>query len=348
MRHGLINWNEKNLSLNSIEARQARLREALNSSALNGILIYTNHVRSAAVTWATGFTPYWSDALWLMPMDGPPLFATALSKRVGNWIAATNPTSEIVHSPKPGALIGARLSVIGLKKIGVVELDRMPSGLIQEVMNTCSTELVDATDVFATVRAVPELAESGLVSKAIKIADDALATIPLLRMHSGDIMQAVELSARLAGVEEVYIAIAPDLNLDTRFARVKGITPLGPRFAIRITVAFHGVWVRRIATLSRDQEDADLSIVANWFDLFCLEAKVEPGIAHKLSETLIPAGMRLENWFIEAPSSSRPLQIVTEENRDVSKKYGMANLSICLSSKAGAVLLGGPIFERYN
>jgi len=346
MRHGLIQWDEADLSTESVRARQARLQQALVDEGLDGLLIYTNHVRSAAVTWATGFTPYWSDALWLQPTEGAPLFATALSKRVGNWIAATNPTSEIEHSPKPGGLIGARLTRLGAARLGVVELDRMPAGLMAEVVDTCKAELVDATELFAAVRAAPEAVEAQLAVKAAAIADEALASIPALRTCAGDVMQAVELSARLAGAEEVYVAVAPDLSRDTRFARVKGATPLAARFAIRVTLARHGVWIRRIATFARDHDDGTLAKIATWFDTACLDLAPVSGLANKLSETPLPAGLNLTAWFVEAPAVGRPLQIVGEDGQDLVRTYGMANLTLCLSSNDGPVLLGGPLLTK--
>ena len=103
MRRGLMGWNAKELPREALEERIARLRAAMASGGLDGFILYTNLVQPSAVTYLTGFTPYWSDGLLLVPKSGAPVFATALSKRVANWIASTNPLSEIVNTPKPGA-----------------------------------------------------------------------------------------------------------------------------------------------------------------------------------------------------------------------------------------------------
>src|SRR4029077_3532989 len=80
---------------------------------LDAYLLYTNLVRPAAVCWLTGFTPYWIESLLLVPPEGTPALATALSKRVANWIRTTAWLDEIVNTPKPGTAIGQGLANLG-------------------------------------------------------------------------------------------------------------------------------------------------------------------------------------------------------------------------------------------
>ena len=49
---------------------------------------------------------------WSAP-KGAPLLATALSKRVSDWIRTTSHLGEIINTPKPGTAIGQRLAAIG-------------------------------------------------------------------------------------------------------------------------------------------------------------------------------------------------------------------------------------------
>jgi Xaa-Pro aminopeptidase len=101
MRRGLMGWNAEELPVATLEARLARLRAAMAKAGMDAFVIYTNNTRPSAVAYVTGFTPYWSDALMLVPRTGAPVFATALSKRVSEWIRTTDPLSEIVNTPKP-------------------------------------------------------------------------------------------------------------------------------------------------------------------------------------------------------------------------------------------------------
>ena len=79
-----MQWNPQELPLATLEARIAALRAGMKSAGLDAFIIYTNLVRPSAVTWLTGFTPYWSEGLLLVPMTGRLAFATALSNRVAD------------------------------------------------------------------------------------------------------------------------------------------------------------------------------------------------------------------------------------------------------------------------
>ena len=110
MRRGLMRWDPQELPVDVLEARIARLRAAMKVAGLDAFVIYTNLVRPSAVAHLTGFTPYWSEGLLLVPTAGRLVFATALSNRVADWIRSTNPVSEVVSTPRPGRLLGERLA----------------------------------------------------------------------------------------------------------------------------------------------------------------------------------------------------------------------------------------------
>src|SRR4029078_10944663 len=119
MRGGLMGWNAEELPVATLEARLVRVRAAVGTANMDAFVIYNNNTRPSAVNYVTGFTPYWSDALMLIGKTGAPVFATALSKRVSEWIRTTDPLSEIVNTPKPGALMGERLAKdTGVKRVG--------------------------------------------------------------------------------------------------------------------------------------------------------------------------------------------------------------------------------------
>src|SRR6266545_3092623 len=110
MRRGLMGWNADELPIAVLQERIGRLRAAMEKSRLQALLIYTNLVRPSAVSYLTGFTPYWSEGILLVGRDGQPTFATALSKRVANWIRSVSPVGEIINTPKPAAVLGRRLA----------------------------------------------------------------------------------------------------------------------------------------------------------------------------------------------------------------------------------------------
>ena len=178
MRRGLMGWNAEELPKAALEARIARLRAAMQRNGFDAALFYTNLVQPSAVTWLTGFTPYWSDGMLLLPAQGAPVFATALSKRVANWIRTTNTLSEIVNTPKPGAAVGKRIAEAGCKRVGVLEYDALPAGLYDEIAGAApGVELADLGGVFAEARRSIDDAERGLIGRADALARTALDLI---------------------------------------------------------------------------------------------------------------------------------------------------------------------------
>ena len=53
-----------------LDARLDRVRAAMHKAQLDALIIYTNNTRPAGVSWLTGFVPYWSEALLVVPRDG--------------------------------------------------------------------------------------------------------------------------------------------------------------------------------------------------------------------------------------------------------------------------------------
>jgi hypothetical protein len=314
MRRGLMAWDKDELPQGVLEARIAGLRAMMSRGDLDGFIGYTNLVQPSAVTYLTGFTPYWSDALLLVPKSGAPVFATALSKRVANWIASTNPLSEIVNTPKPGAAVGRRLAADGCQRVGVLELDRLPGGLYDEIAGAApAVELVDGSAGFASLRQRIDGAERGLIARADALAVAALEQVdPDRAADGGTAAGLVEKEARLRGAEEAYIAVAGDLAADRRMIRVSGPLPLADRFALRASVAYKGIWVRRTRSFARNAAArASLVRADAWFEKLVASIVAGSPIGTQISAHLdaLP-GATLKAWMAESSIGSYPLQAI--------------------------------------
>jgi hypothetical protein len=311
MRRGLMGWKADEMPVAALEARLARLRAAMTSAGLDGFVVYTNNVRPGAVAYLTAFTPYWSDALLLVGKTGAPVFATALSKRVSEWIRTTDPLSEIVNTPKPGALIGERLAKDkAVRRVGVLEYDALPAGLADELAAAApAVEWTDGSALFAGLRRSADDAERGLLAHADAIAVAALREAQTGRARdAGTLSGLIEKSARLAGAEEAYIAVAPDLAADKRLNRTSQPTPLAERFAVRASISYKGCWVRRTRTFGGDDASAKADA---WFD--GVVRALEPGkpLAAQIAAQLkaLP-DTTLQSWLAESCIGSYPLSAV--------------------------------------
>jgi hypothetical protein len=311
MRRGLMGWNKDELPVAALEARLARLRAGMDAAGMDAFIVYTNNVRPAAVTWITGFTPYWSDALLLVGKTGAPAFATALSKRVSEWIRTTDPVSEIVNTPKPGEKIGELLKKYPLmRRVGILEYDTLPAGLAYDLETAAaSVEWVDGTAMFAGLRREIDDAERGLLARCNAIAEAALREAESGKAQdAGTLAGLVEQSARLAGAEEAYIAVAPDLDADTRLNRTSQPTPLAERFAVRASISYKGCWVRRIRTFVRDGAAAQAD---GWLDAVARSIAPDKPLAAQLADKVkeLP-GASLQAWTTESSTGSYPLSAV--------------------------------------
>ncbi|MPZ58958.1 MAG: hypothetical protein GEU91_21220 [Rhizobiales bacterium] len=315
MRRGLMAWDPQELPEAVLADRIARLRAAMQREKLDAFLIYTNLVRPSAVCWLTGFTPYWSEGALLVLGSGAPIFATALSKRVATWMRTTDPVGEISNAPRPGKVLGERLTADRtVRRVGVLELDALPSGLYDDVVGVApSVELSDASASFAGIRRTIDDAERRLLARADAIAGAALDRIDAAHTDdAGTVAGLVEQHARLAGAEEAYIAVATDLDADRRLLRIVRPTPLGRRFAVRASVAYKGAWVRRMRTFARDEPGRSAVADAEaWFDELCHGIDPGKGLTAQLdAESEALAGATLQNWMVESCVGSYPLQVV--------------------------------------
>jgi hypothetical protein len=306
----------------------------------DAIILYTNFIRCAAVAWMTGFSPYWADGILIVPREGELLFATTLSKRMGSWIQTVMPNATVVTSPNPGQLAGRRLAESGTRRIGILELGGLPGALYSDLTAALSgVRIIDASEIFAAARFPADEAERKLLKRSDEIAAAALCTIDRASPNTaGQAVATVEKSARIAGAEEIYVALAPDLDSSRAFMRISGQRALGRRFAVRATVAYKGSWVRRIRTFSRDvHELATLHEIDSAF--YELLAGLQfSSMPHEIARhvTQLPNAI-LEDWFAEAPLGTRPLNIVHPGHRPYAGERAVPPIVLTINLKVGGL-----------
>ena len=260
MRRGLLAWDKTEVPAEVLNARVVRCRAAMLSAGFEAMLVYTNFPRPAAVSWLTHFVPYWSQGVLLLPASGPLEFYVSLSKRVAGWIAETSHMGEIICTPRPGAELGKRLT--SAKRIGVVELDRLPGGISGPLLDTHpQAVLEDNTALFRDIRNPADVAEIAQSRHAASLAHGAMAVSD--GNQAGALISKIERAARMEGAEEVLVELAPNLGVDATLRRIEGEAELGDRYAIRLSVAYKGHWVRYGRTIERDGFDRDT--INTWF-----------------------------------------------------------------------------------
>jgi len=346
MRRGLMHWDPEELPVAVLEARLVGLRAAMRNTGLDAFILYTNVVRPSAVAHLTGFTPYWSEGLLLVGRTGRLTFATALSNRVADWIRATNPVSDVISTPRLGKLLGERLANdASIKRVGVLELDAMPSELADDLAaDAPNIEWIDGSAAFASVRRRIDAAEQHLLAHADALAGAALDQCATTT-DAGTFAGMVEQHARLAGAEEIYVALAPDLVSDRRLNRVSKPAALADRFAVRASLAYKGCWVRRTRTFAPDGAAADADA---WFTGVVRGIAAGAPIASQLAQKIkaLP-GATLEGWMVERCVGSYPLSVTASSRSpgdDSATDGGFLVLTVELMLDGAPWIASAPVF----
>ncbi len=332
MRRGLIARSPVELPDAVLDARLGRVRAAMREAQLDALIVYTNNTRPAGVSWLTGFVPYWSEALLVVPRDGLPYLVAALTFRVKTWIERVSRLGDVLHNPRVG--LKAAQQIAARQKntaVGVVDFDNLPVGIADDLREGGpELTLRDASALFARLRSKADPAEIALAAKAAMIARRALAQADGKTLNA--MIAAVEREARLLGAEEIYIAAAPDLSRAPRFMRVEDEPTLGESFALRATVAYKGVWVRLVRTFCASEVVREATI---HFAQAAAQLPSERGFASGFS-----------SYLVEGCRMAQPLEPLMGSRLDAANPPSpgaLVSVQATLAINGQAVPIGAPV-----
>lgn len=310
MRRGLMKWLPEEMPAVALDERIARLQAAMAGAGLEAVLAYTSFAQPAAVHWLTHFTPYWSEALLVVPATGRPVLLAALTPRVHAWIREVSHIGEVVSAPRPGAAAAAWLAqhAPAGASVGVVGLDVLPWSVAEPLLQALGPKrLVDAGAVFRQARQPADAAERALAARAGRIAASALCAIPAQVRSASELAAAADGSARRAGAEEVLLRVAPDLARDGTLLRLEGERPLGACYAVELSVAYKGVWVRLARSFANGPEPAEWIRARAWFDAALSDT---PSLAALAAGRLAAPAGHAARWTVESCIGLQPLSVV--------------------------------------
>jgi hypothetical protein len=118
----------------------------------------------------------------------------------------------------------------------------------------------------------------------------------------------------------------------------------GETFAIRLSLAYNGVWTRRTKTFSRNPDLQELLERAE--DTFeRLSSRFDPAIplSHQFSECSGARGIKLVDWRLEAPHGTLPLVQIAETEQDTVPRIPYGVLSATFDLENTIVLAAGPV-----
>lgn len=341
MRRGLLAWSRDEVPTAVFDARIARCQAAMTGQGMDALVLYTSFPRPAAVSFLTHFVPYWNQGALVVLPDGAPTLFVSLSKRVGGWIEETAYIAEVICTPRPGATIAGFLKerLRAPKKIGVLELSRLPGGIAAPFAEGITPAVVtDASTLFAAVRHPADEAELALSAHADEMAERAFAGIGA-NGTSAPLISSLDGTLRLRGAEEVLISIAPDLDRDIGLVRADADIALGDRAAVQLSLAYKTHWIRVTHTLARDGIDTESH---GAFRRALDGVRSAAGLREAL-EGAVPDA-RLRSWSAEANRGSNPLTLIAgETNPRAAPPLGsVVSVTASYDGPDGPLLLGAP------
>lgn len=331
-----------------LRGRVARFQQAMREQQLEAVLAYTSFARPAVVHWLTNFTPYWSEAMLVVPATGEPMLLASLTPRVHDWIRSMAHLGEVVSAPRLGeaalAHLQERLKVrVGAKaSVGVVGLPWLPASVAEPLAGS-GLVLSDFGETYRALRQPVDAYELRLARRALAITTRALAAVPAGVDNTAALAQALERSARLEGAEEVLLRVAPDLSQGSALLRLERPMPLARTYAVEVALAYKGAWIRLGHSFSRDAEPAAWRQHEAAFD--DAVARLRPGPADHSPD---PGCVQEEDehWTVQASVDANPLAAVGQGHRlsGVSLPEGaLAMLSCHARASAGAWFRSLPV-----
>jgi hypothetical protein len=330
MRRGLIARSPVELPDAVFDARLDRVHAEMQAAQLDALVIYTNNTRPAGVSWLAGFVPYWSEAVLVVPRQAAPYLVAALSFRVKPWIERVSRVADVLHTPRIGLKAAQQIAAAQADAaVGVVDFDGLPAGIAEDLREGGPKLILhDASALFTALRGVADPAEIALATRAADIGRHALSAAQGETLN--DMIAGAESKARELGIEEIYIAAAPDLERDTRFRRIEGEAALGKTFALRATVAYKGTWIRLVRSVC----DAAIAQEA--------AARFAQAVASLPSDRGF-AGFR--SWLVEGCRMAQPLDPLIGSRLDEGHPPlpgALVSVQAALAIDGRTVLLGAP------
>jgi Xaa-Pro aminopeptidase len=333
MRRGLISWSKTELPVVTLNGRMARAQAAMAKAGIDAMAVYSNPARTAGVSWFTTFLPYWNHCVLVLPASGAHVLVGGFSHRVNDWMKRTSHLDNIIHSPKLGSESGR---IIAEHKAGSIvaipDLDTVPTSVVEGITAAGAT-VVDGTALLAQLRAAGDPASTALYFTAAHIAHASLKNATASETDGATVAALIDGIARRYGAEEVYVGVCKNVAKSRTFVRLEGTCALADTFALRLTLAYKGTWVRLTRTLSRDPKmQTAISAATQEF---------AAGIV-KLPDV---SGITFKSWLAEGCRTTQPLEALAGsmvgEPLDITPGM-VVSLQATIETPIGMVLTGAP------
>jgi hypothetical protein len=246
MKRGLVCWDPEELPPEELAARLAAVHALAHDKSVDAVVMYSDVWRSNDSRYLSNYLPYWNRAFIVAPRDEKPILLCALSPRVYPWIKTVTVHETILPSPSPPASLFKLGAERGWKRIGVVDLERLPADLHAE-LTSGKIELLDIPR--SEIRSRPSDVEIRMHARAAQMAREVLER-ELTQVEARtdhELTGRLERQLRLAGAEDVIILISDGKGPPVPAAG----RAIGQHTSVVVAVEHNGHWAKVTRNVAR-------------------------------------------------------------------------------------------------
>jgi hypothetical protein len=239
MKRGLVSWEKNELPPHELAARLDAVQAIARKESVDAVVVYSDVWRSNDARYLSNYMPYWNRAFVVAPLEDKPILLCALSPRVYPWIKTVTVHETIIASPSPPATLFKLCAERGWKRVGVCDLDGLPTDLHAE-LTSGKVELVDIPR--SEFRPAPTAVEVRMHARAARMAREVLEQdLTTLREQSDhELTGRLERVLRRAGAEDVVILVSdgegPPIPAEGR--------AVGPHTSVVVAIEYNGHWAK--------------------------------------------------------------------------------------------------------
>jgi len=253
MKRGLVSWDKNELPAEELAKRLAAVHALARNRNVDVVVVYSDVWRSNDARYLSNYMPYWNRAFVVVPRDETPMLLCALSPRVYPWIKTVTVHETVIASPSPPATLFKLCDERGWKRIGVCDLEGLPTDLYAE-LTSGKAEIVDISR--SEVRLAPAAVEVRMHARAAQMAREVLEQEITTRIAKNDheLTGRLERVLRRAGAEDVVILVSdgegPPIPAEGR--------PIGAHTSVVVAIEYNGHW----AKVTRNFSDVTSSLTS--------------------------------------------------------------------------------------
>ena len=210
MKRGLVLLDPQESPPVELTTRVIELQSSMRRKGVAACLVYGDVAHSGDITYLCNLSIYWNEALLAIPLTGSPALLTKLSSRVHPWMRSISNLTDLRSGPNLADLASAY--VIGMPPgiMGLVEMDWWPAQVVNEMREKLpGWGFMDLGPLIQEERRRPSESELLLLREGARISATAVATGMNTALTNKERAGQAELSARMAGVEDVFVFCHP-------------------------------------------------------------------------------------------------------------------------------------------